>query len=123
MLTREAKMDKNLRIRIGERRELDKDINRFLDDPSLVDKEPEDVLFLRPEEFSQIFTKNRVEVLKKIGDSNPRSMGDLVESLKRPKESISRDVGILTKSGLVEIETRGIYRCPKLVNRQLSVAF
>jgi predicted transcriptional regulator len=116
-------MGKELRIMIGSREELDEDINRFLENPSLVEDEPEEVLFLKPEQFSKIFTKNRVEMLKNISDTNPRNMAELVKSLRRPKESISRDVGILSRSGLVKIEAHGIYRCPRVISRRLSIAF
>ncbi len=115
--------EKSLRILIGSREELDRDMDRFFEDPSLVDKEPEDVLFLTPAQFSRVFTKSRVETLKKIGETNPRTMGDLIRELKRPKESVSRDVGILSKAGIVSIESHGIYRTPKVVSRRLSVAF
>jgi predicted transcriptional regulator len=112
-----------LKIQIGEREELDKDINRFLDNPRLVEKEPHEVLFLTPVQFSSIFTKSRVETLKTIGDSNPRTMSELVKKLGRPKESVSRDVKLLSSAGLLEIDSNGIYKRPRLLSRNLSVSF
>jgi predicted transcriptional regulator len=115
--------EKKVRLLIGNREDLDKDIQRFFDNPSLIDEEPEAVFFFTSEQFSQLFTKNRVETLKEIGDMKPKTMGELVKSLNRPKESVSRDVKILSKAGLIEIETHGIYRTPKVVSRTISVAF
>jgi predicted transcriptional regulator len=116
-------VEKDIKIMIGDRDELDLDIQRFFDDPSLIDKEPEDILFLTPSQFSAIFTKNRVETLKKIGEMKPKTMNDLAKILNRPKESVSRDVGVLTKAGMISIEAHGIYKTPKVVSRNLSVSF
>jgi len=112
-----------MKIKIGEKDELDAEINKFLDNPRLVEKEPEDVLFLTPTQFSSIFTKSRVETLKTIGDSNPRTMSELVAKLDRPKESVSRDVKLLSSAGLLEIDSSGIYKRPRLLSRNLSVSF
>jgi len=114
---------KELKIMIGTREDLDRDINKFLKNPRLVEEEPGDVLFLTPAQFSEIFSKSRVETLKTIGDLRPKTMTDLARKLKRPKESVSRDVGILSRAGIVEISTRGLYRSPKVLSRNLSVSF
>ena len=112
-----------LKIKIGEREELDKEMDKFLENPSLISKEPEDVVFLTPSQFSSIFTKNRVETLKVIEDIKPKTMKDLVQTLKRPKESVSRDVGVLSKAGIIRIHQHGIYRTPEVINRTMSVTF
>jgi len=114
---------KRLVIKIGEKKELYDEINRFWDNPELVETDPDDVLFLTPGQFSSIFTKSRVETLKTIGDSNPKTMGELIAKLERPKESVSRDVKLLASAGLVEIDSSGIYRRPRLLSRNLSVSF
>jgi len=116
-------MKNELRIKIGEQKELEEDINRFFDNPDLVEEEPEEVLFLTPEQFSSIFTKNRVKVLKTIEDAKPKSMADLVGKVGRSKESVSRDINFLGKTGIIKIEQYGKYRRPEVVGRNLCVSF
>lgn len=116
-------MEKNLVIKIGEKEELYEEINRFFDNPKLVEKEPEGILFLTPGQFSSIFTKSRVETLKTIGNSNPKNMSELVAKLGRPKESVSRDIKLLSSVGLLEVDSHGAYRRPRLLSRNLSVSF
>lgn len=117
------KIKKELRIKIGEQKELEEDINRFFDNPGLIEEEPEEVLFLTPEQFSSIFTKNRIKVLKTIGDTKPKSMADLVGKVGRSKESVSRDINFLGKTGIIKIEQYGKYRRPEVVGRNLCVSF
>lgn len=115
--------ERGVKILVGSREDLDRDMKRFFEDPSLVEKEPEDVFFMTPGQFSQIFSKSRVETLKTVIDKHPESMSELVEMLKRPKESVSRDIRMLSKAGLVKIEVHGPYRTPKAVSRRVSVSF
>jgi predicted transcriptional regulator len=114
---------KKLAIKIGEKKELYDEMNRFWDNPELVDSDPDDVLFLTPGQFSSIFTKSRVATLKTIGNSNPRTMTELVEKLNRPKEAVSRDIKLLSSVGLLEVDQHGAYRRPRLLSRSLSVSF
>jgi predicted transcriptional regulator len=113
-------MTKEIRIKIGEPEELDKEISDFFDKPV---GESSHTFFLTPQQFSQIFSKGRVEVLRSIEKQEPKSMGELVARLKRPKESVSRDLNMLSRAGLIEISTNGLYRSPKIVSRELRVSF
>jgi predicted transcriptional regulator len=114
---------RDLKIMIGTTKDLNRDIDRFLKNPRLVEKEPGDVIFLTPAQFSEIFSKSRVETLKTIGDTKPKTMTALAKKLKRPKESVSRDVGILSRAGIVEVSAKGLYRSPRLLSRSLNVSF
>jgi predicted transcriptional regulator len=113
---------KEILIKIGSSEDLDKELDAVFKDPSSAEKGPDETFYFTPDQFSQIFTKSRVETLKVINDTHPKTMGGLVKLLKRPKESVSRDVNLLSRVGLVEIETHGRERTPRLVSKRFSVS-
>ena len=113
----------DLKIMIGDREDFDEEVKRFLRKPELVDKEPETVLFLTPEQLSSIFTSNKIKLMKTIEEVKPKTMNELAKRVKRPQGAVSRDVNALSRMGLIKIRQRGSFRKPEVVNRRLSVCF
>jgi len=59
-----------------------------------------------------IFTPSRLELMLAIREKNPQNIGDLAKVLKRPIESISRDLKILENYGILETMRTGKEKKP-----------
>jgi predicted transcriptional regulator len=64
--------------------------------------------------IERILTPARVEILKVILQSKPKTVGRLTAMLKRPKESVSRDLRILSNYGLLSFVHAGRQKMPKV---------
>jgi predicted transcriptional regulator len=76
------------------------------------------VLPLTDEEWKTVFSERRIELIKAIIQKRPKSVNDLVKSLKRHQEAISRDLKCLENIGVIKVEARGKTRVPT-VNKKL----
>lgn len=64
--------------------------------------------------IEKILTPARVEILKVILHDKPKTVGKLTTMLKRPKESVSRDLRILSNYGLLSFVQAGREKMPKV---------
>jgi predicted transcriptional regulator len=115
-------MTKGVRIKIGDWEEYTEDMCRLIKNPKLAEKAPEDTLYLTPKEFSSIFTPEKVKLLRTIEEKKPRNVSQLVQMLKRPRVSVSRDVNCFKQLGLLDVKVSGLNRRPELVSRDFLVS-
>jgi len=115
-------MDKEMRIKIGDWEEYREDMKRLIRNPKLAEKEPENTLYLTPKEFSSIFTPEKVKLLRTIEEKKPGNVTQLVQMLKRPRVSVSRDVNCFKQLGLINIKVSGVNRKPEVVSRDFLVS-
>jgi predicted transcriptional regulator len=82
----------------------------FLDD---VIERPDDypdkivVFALTDDELCRIFTKERLRILRLLSEKQITSIKELSEYLKRDIAAVHRDLDILQRSGLVNLEKKG----------------
>jgi len=83
---------------------------------------PDEVIFLplTDDEWKAVFTERRIELIKAISERKPKSVNDLVKSLKRHQEAVSRDLKYLENIGVIRLERNGKNRVPQL-NKKLIV--
>ncbi len=62
--------------------------------------------------IEKILTPARMEILRVIVRERPRTVGILVKNLKRPKESVSRDLKALVDFGLLSFIKSGREKTP-----------
>ena len=81
----------------------------------------EKALILEPEEFKQIFTEKKREILNKLYLEDYDSISDLVEDLDRNYSIVNRDLAMLEDIGVVEMEDEGSRKKPVLVDTNIRV--
>lgn len=64
--------------------------------------------------LEKIVTPARMDLIRAISKKKPNSVGELVKIVKRPKESVSRDLRILENYGLLSLIHIGKTRRPKI---------
>ncbi len=96
---------------------IDKMISRMLD-YSLENPEqaPSRVLVISMSKktLEKIVTPARMDLIRAINEKKPKSVGELVKIVNRPKESVSRDLRILENYGLLSLVHIGKIRRPKI---------
>ena len=96
---------------------IDKMMNRMLD---YAIERPENVpnrvlvINFSKSSIEKILTSTRVEILRVILNNKPKTVGKLTAMLKRPKESVSRDLRILSNYGLLSFTQTGREKMPKV---------
>lgn len=86
-------------------------------DPSF---SPDRILIIDFDVLEGLVTHGRMELVKTIRDKNPQSVGELAKLVKRPQESVSRDLTILHNYGILESVKTGKIRKPK-IEKQIMV--
>ncbi|EQD66904.1 hypothetical protein B2A_00933 [mine drainage metagenome] len=64
--------------------------------------------------IEKVLTPSRVEILRVILNNKPKTVGKLTAILKRPKESVSRDLRMLSNYGLLSFTHSGREKTPKV---------
>ncbi len=72
------------------------------------------VISLTKTKIEKILTPARMEILRTIIKDKPKTVGKLTAILKRPKESVSRDLRILSNYGLLSFVQVGREKMPKV---------
>ncbi len=95
-------------------------IRSMLEDP---ESTPDKVLILdiSKENLSMLFSPSKLEILKILREKKIKSVGGLAKELKRPVESVSKDLKILQAYGLLELVQNGQQKTPKLEKEFLVV--
>jgi len=79
------------------------------------------VVSMKQETLDKIFTPRRVELVRTIKSRNPPSVGGLAKMVKRPVESVSRDLKILENYGLLGLVQKGKFKKPVVEKDALLV--
>ncbi len=72
------------------------------------------VINLSKHTLDKIMTPGRMDLLRKIREKKPKSVSELAEIVKRPIESVSRDLGILENYGLLTLVKTGKIKKPEI---------
>ena len=72
------------------------------------------VISLSKTTLERILTPSRMDLIREIREKKPKSIGELAELVKRPLESVSRDLGILENYGLLRLVKTGKIKKPKI---------
>lgn len=75
------------------------------------------------EELSNIFTKEKIRLMKALYSENVFSIGDLAKYLERDISAVYRDLKMLKKHNLVVLEKDGRKVHPKLKNKEITISF
>src|SRR3989338_5768987 len=88
-------------------------IKSMLEDP---EGTPDKVLLLdiSSEKLSLLFSPAKLEILKTLRERKINSVGELAKELKRPIESVSKDLKILNAYGILELVQNGQQKIPRL---------
>jgi len=70
------------------------------------------VIDIGKETFNKVLSPSRLELIRVINNKKPKSIGELVNYLNRPVESISRDLKILSNYGILELVQIGKTKKP-----------
>jgi predicted transcriptional regulator len=89
---------------------------RLWADPRRLKELPEKslLLSLSEDEVTKIFTKKRLEIIRTIKEKRPASISSLAEMVKRDLTAVERDLKILEKLRIVELEKIGRTVTPKV---------
>ena len=71
--------------------------------------------------IDKILTLARTEMLRAILNEKPETVGELARMLKRPRESVSRDLKILESYGLLSFKRSGREKRPKVEKDIIAV--
>jgi len=73
------------------------------------DETPNNVIFLSlsKEEITHLFTNRRIELIEFLKEKGPSIMTDIARSLKRELSAIKRDMKLLERLGIVDLEKNG----------------
>jgi len=83
------------------------EIENLIDD-MINDRIPNNVtIFLDLGVLAEIFTKRRMELVKKIDEVNPQSIQELAEELDRKKQAVHRDLKLLEGHNIIELVKNG----------------
>src|SRR3989338_5682446 len=75
-------------------------------------KRAEKTIVITPEVFSKVFSPARLRLLLRIKENNIANIYQLAKSLRRPYESVHRDIQYLAGFKLIKIKTKGKKRIP-----------
>jgi predicted transcriptional regulator len=79
------------------------------------------VINLSKQTLEKVLTPARMDLIRAISAKKPNSVGELVKIVKRPKESVSRDLKILENYGLLSLVHAGRIRRPKIEKDVLMI--
>jgi predicted transcriptional regulator len=72
------------------------------------------VVSMSKKSLEKILTPARMEIIRTISGKKPSSVGELVKMVKRPKESVSRDLRTLENYGLLSFAQVGRVKTPRI---------
>lgn len=80
-----------------------------------------DVLTLSRESGREVLTEPRIAILDRLQEDNPPSVRALAADLNRDKGAVSRDLAVLAAHDIVEYETDGRAKAPRLKHETVVV--
>jgi len=83
--------------------------------------EEETVFLLTPEEFSKVFSPERLRLLKLVRKRPELAISEISKNLGRRREAVSRDIRFFEGLGLIELQKQSRTRVPKHVVQEISI--
>lgn len=78
---------------------------------------------LSNDNFFEIFTEKRIEMLKKLQKSEFDSIRQFADMLQRDVKNVHNDLCLLQKHNLIGFERRGRAKIPKLLTKTVILNF
>lgn len=108
-------MNRNKSRRVDRRlEEVRRFLHSMLDRPDLLTAFPEEVYVPLGANVSSLFATGRLELLQQISQSSA-TVGELARALHRKVPSVSRDLRMLEKHGLIRFRSEGKRKYPELL--------
>lgn len=82
---------------------------------------PDRVLIIETKLLKEIITPARTELMEVISQKRPNSVSELAKLVKRPQESVSRDLTILNTYGVLDFVRIGNVRKPRIEKDIIAV--
>ena len=79
------------------------------------------LLSLNEKEMSQIFTKKRLELIRAVQSRKPKNATELSKKVNRKLSAVLRDLELLEKFRIVELEKKGKNIVPKITQKVLVI--
>lgn len=79
------------------------------------------IMDLKKETFNKLFTPSRIDIIYAIKEIKPETVNELAKYLKRPLESVSRDLRILESYGILEFVRSGKTKKPKIEKEMILI--
>ena len=70
--------------------------------------------------FNAIAELRRRQIIELLAGGEPRTVGELVETLGMPQPAVSKHLGVLRKVGIVSVSKRGQHRLYRLNPEELK---
>ena len=96
-------------------------LHTALDRPELLDAFPEEVYVPLGVDVASLFAEGRLELLRQISRS-AGTVGELARSVHRKVPSVSRDLRVLEKHGLIRFRTEGKRKYPELLRHFVVIS-
>ncbi|MHB2036939.1 MAG: HVO_A0114 family putative DNA-binding protein [Nitrososphaerales archaeon] len=84
-------------------------------------RKDETIFLLTPKEFTQVFTPERLRLVKLVKDRPELTITEISRSLNRRREAVSRDIRFFEGLGLIAFQKRGRTHVPKRVVQEISI--
>lgn len=81
----------------------------------------ETAFILTPDEFSKVFSPERLKLLILVRRRPDLSISDLSKNLDRKREAVSRDIRFFEGLGLIRFQKRARTRIPSLIVEEISI--
>lgn len=79
------------------------------------------IISLSKKSLEKILTPGRMDLVRTIREKKPKSVGELAKSVKRPVQSISRDLNVLENYGLLSLVQVGRVKKPEIEKDVLMI--
>ena len=79
------------------------------------------IISLSKKSLEKVLTPCRMDLVRTIGEKKPKSVGELARAVKRPLESVSRDLRILENYGLLSLAKVGKIKKPEIEKDVLMI--
>ena len=79
------------------------------------------VFLLTPKEFSQVFSPQRLKLLKLVRRQPELTITEISEDLGRKREAVSRDIRFFEGLGLIKIQKKSRARLPQRVVQEITI--
>lgn len=110
---------KEAEIRVGSIEDLKKAVGETIRQPPASDRT---ILFVRDAKtISKILSEKRLELMRAIKEHPSYNVTMLANLLKRKQEAVSRDLGVLKRFGLVELEKTAKEVTPEIKSTKVMI--
>ena len=79
------------------------------------------VINIKKETFEKILSPARMNIIRAVKETKPKTVKELASYLKRPLESVSRDLGVLESYGILEFIRHGKTKTPKIEKKMILI--